>query len=101
MEIFSPRVLRALEQVNADYPWDHNAHFHRWILRQLPKRFDRALDVGSGTGDLARLLGHRADRVLGVDSDPGIVAQAHRLTSPDAPVTFTVGDALADTPAGP
>jgi hypothetical protein len=37
-------------------PWDHNAHHHRWILRQLPRRFNRAPDIGSGSGDLARLL---------------------------------------------
>ncbi|MGW9031225.1 class I SAM-dependent methyltransferase [Streptomyces sp. NPDC055722] len=101
MKILSPRVLRALEQLNAAYPWDHNAHFHRWILRQVPKRFDRALDIGSGTGDLARLLGRRANKVLGVDSDPRIVAQAQHLTPADAPVAFTVADAMTNTPAGP
>ncbi|MBW8706725.1 2-methyl-6-phytyl-1,4-hydroquinone methyltransferase [Streptomyces sp. MBT84] len=101
MKILSPRVLRALEQFNAAYPWDHNAHCHRWILRQLPKRFERALDIGSGTGDLARLLGRRANKVIGVDSDPRIVAQAQHLTSPDAPVAFTVADAMTETPSGP
>ncbi|MFI7006520.1 class I SAM-dependent methyltransferase [Streptomyces sp. NPDC050145] len=100
MKILSPRVLRALEQLNAAYPWDHNAHFHRWILRQVPKHFDRALDIGSGTGDLARLLGHRANKVLGVDSDPVIVAQARHLTPTGTPVAFTVADAMTNTPAG-
>lgn len=101
MKILSPGVLRALEHLNAAYPWDHNAHYHRWILRQLPQRFDRALDIGSGTGDLARLLGRRANKVLGVDRDPRVVAQAQHLTSPDAPVAFTVADAMTDTPSGP
>lgn len=29
-------VLRALERVLATHPWDHNAHYHRWFLRQPP-----------------------------------------------------------------
>ncbi|MFC9848554.1 class I SAM-dependent methyltransferase [Streptomyces sp. NPDC060223] len=101
MKFLSPRVLRALERFNAAYPWDHNAHYHRWILRQLPRHFERALDVGSGSGDLARLLAGRADAVKAVDSDPLITAQAQELTPSALPVTFTVADARAEFPAGP
>ncbi|MEJ8653553.1 class I SAM-dependent methyltransferase [Streptomyces sp. MS1.AVA.3] len=94
------RVLRALEQFNAAHPWDHNAHYHRWIMRQLPQRFDSALDIGSGSGDLARLLATRANEVRGIDSDPTIVSRAQSLTPVAAPVTFTVADALTGIPAG-
>jgi SAM-dependent methyltransferase len=100
MKILSPRVLRALERFNAAYPWDHNAHYHRWILRQLPRRFNRALDIGSGSGDLARLLASRAAAVKGVDSDPAITAQAQKLTPAALHLTFTVADATAEFPAG-
>jgi SAM-dependent methyltransferase len=100
MKILSPRVLRALERFNAAHPWDHNAHHHRWILRQLPKRFERALDVGSGSGDLARLLAGRATAVEGVDSDAAITARARKLTPGALPVTFTVTDAMTGLPAG-
>ncbi|MCL7495074.1 class I SAM-dependent methyltransferase [Streptomyces sp. MCA2] len=96
----SHRVLQALEQFNAAHPWDHNAHYHRWLLRQLPQRFDSALDIGSGSGDLARLLATRANEVRGIDSDPTIVSQAQRLTPAATPVTFTVADALTGIPAG-
>ena len=101
MKIFLAPVLRALEKFNAAYPWDHNAHFHRWILRQLPTRFDRALDVGSGAGDLARLLSSRASEVIGIDSDSVIVAQAQQMTPTDTPVTFVVADAMTEIPEGP
>jgi SAM-dependent methyltransferase len=100
MKILSPRVVRALERFNATYPWDHNAHYHRWILRQLPRRFNHALDIGSGSGDLARLLAGRAAAVKAVDSDPVITAQAQELTPAALPVTFTVADAVAELPAG-
>lgn len=95
------RVLGALHRFNAAHPWDHNAHYHPWILRRLPRRFGSALDVGSGSGDLARLLAARADKVLGIDSDPKITARARELTPPAAPVTFTTADALTGIPGGP
>lgn len=95
------RLRQALDRFNAAHPWDHNAHYHRWILRQLPRRFASALDVGAGSGDLARRLAARAGAVHGVDSDPEIVARARELTSTAAPVTFTVADVLTGAPAGP
>lgn len=95
------RVLQALDRFNAAHPWDHNAHYHRWILRQLPRRFGRALDVGSGTGDLARLLATRADEVRGIDSDPAVTSRARTLTPEATPVSFAVADALTGLPAGP
>ncbi|SCD48624.1 class I SAM-dependent methyltransferase [Streptomyces sp. OspMP-M43] len=95
-----PRLLRALDRFHATHPWDHNAHYHRWILRRLPGRFTGALDVGSGSGDLARLLATRAEAVHGIDIDPAIVERARERTAPGAPVTFSVGDALEDVPSG-
>ncbi|MFD3609934.1 class I SAM-dependent methyltransferase [Streptomyces atroolivaceus] len=101
MNMLSPPVLRSLERFNAAYPWDHNAHYHRWILRQLPRRCSRALDIGSGSGDLARLLAGRATAVTAVDSDPVITARARELTPAALPVTFTVADAVTAFPPGP
>src|SRR3954470_9339734 len=95
------RALAALDRFNAAHPWDHNAHYHRWLLRQLPKRCARALDVGCGTGDLARLLAGRAETVLGIDADPTIVARARGLTGAGGRVTFAAGDAPAALPPGP
>ncbi|MFE0649741.1 class I SAM-dependent methyltransferase [Streptomyces sp. NPDC059534] len=97
MATLTDSVLRALGRFNAAHPWDHNAHYHRWILRQLPSRPERALDLGCGTGDLARLLATRARTVRAVDADPAIVARARELTAPAARVTYAAEDALAAT----
>ncbi|MFD3356367.1 class I SAM-dependent methyltransferase [Streptomyces fradiae] len=99
MTVLLWRVLRTLDRFNAAHPWDHNAHYHPWIMRQLPRRFSSALDAGSGTGDLARLLATRAAAVDGVDRDPAMTARARALTPPDAPVTFTTADVLNGVPA--
>lgn len=95
------RVVQALDQFNAAHPWDHNAHYHRWISRRLPKHIGSALDVGSGSGELARLLATRATTVRGIDIDPVITAHARAVTTPGAPVCFTVGDAVTDIEPGP
>ncbi|WP_103530529.1 bifunctional 2-polyprenyl-6-hydroxyphenol methylase/3-demethylubiquinol 3-O-methyltransferase UbiG [Streptomyces sp. SM11] len=95
------RVLQAIDRFHSAHPWDHNARYHRWIMRQLPRCFDRALDIGSGSGDLARLLAARAGTVQGLDADRAIVARARELTGPGVPVMFTAGDALTETPPGP
>lgn len=101
MASLAHRLLQALDRFNAAHPWDHNAHYHRWVLRQLPHRFGSALDVGSGSGDLARLLATRADEVHGVDSDPRITSQARALTPEATAASFTVADALTGLPEGP
>ncbi|MFF0085693.1 class I SAM-dependent methyltransferase [Streptomyces canus] len=88
-------LLDALARFNDAHPWSHNAHFHPWLMRQLPRRFDRALDVGCGAGDLVRLLATRATHVHGIDSDERIIGRARELTDPDLPVTYSVADGLS------
>jgi SAM-dependent methyltransferase len=88
------RFVRWCDRWNAAHPWDHNTHHHRWLLRRLPRRLERALDVGSGTGDLVRLLRRRAHRVDGVDLDPEAVATSRRLVGTDPAVTLLHGDVM-------
>jgi SAM-dependent methyltransferase len=65
---------RWLHRVNQRHPWSHNDHFHGWILRRLPVRRRRALDVGCGAGLLLNQLRGRFDEVLGVDADAAMAA---------------------------
>jgi SAM-dependent methyltransferase len=99
--VLPSRVEDALHRFNAAHPWDHNAHYHPWLLRQLPRRFGRALDVGCGSGDLVRLLAGRGERVQGVDSDPGILRRARELTGAAAPVGYLLAEAPEGIPGGP
>ncbi|GAA2793525.1 class I SAM-dependent methyltransferase [Saccharopolyspora taberi] len=91
-------VRAAFDRFNAAHPWDHNRHYHRWILRQLPARFGRALDVGCGSGELARALAERADSVDAIDQDPEILRHAGDI--PRHNIRFRQQDARELPPGG-
>ncbi|HEY7207027.1 MAG TPA: class I SAM-dependent methyltransferase [Gaiellaceae bacterium] len=57
-----------------------------------PRRDERALDVGSGTGALALALAPHVREVVAVEIDPERVERARKLAGV-APVRFLVGDA--------
>jgi SAM-dependent methyltransferase len=48
-------------------PWNHNIHYYDIVLRSVPPVCQRALDVGCGTGFLARRLVYWSERVVGID----------------------------------
>lgn len=56
--------------------WNHNTHYHRFVLRALPKEATRALDVGCGEGDLLAELGAVVPETVGLDADAGILRSA-------------------------
>ncbi len=56
--------------------WNHNTHFHNYLLRQLPRKIDRALDVGCGLGLFAGKLAKRAELVDALDIDDAILKEA-------------------------
>lgn len=57
-------------------PFNHNDHYHRLLLRHLPKTCRTALDVGCGTGRFARRLAGRGVDVHAVDPSAAVVAHA-------------------------
>lgn len=78
--------------------WDHNAHYHGWLLRQVPPG-SRVLDVGCGTGELARRLSARGHRVDAVDRSAEMIDHAR---STESGVRWLHGDVLdPDLPLDP
>jgi SAM-dependent methyltransferase len=74
--------------------WDHNAHYHDWLRRQLPARCGHVLDVGCGSGRLACTLSTQADHVDALDRSAAMIEQARRRC-PELPnVTWLEGDLL-------
>lgn len=66
-------------------------------IRRLIPDGGSVLDVGTGAGDLPRLVARRLPRtvVTAVDLDPAVVAIARARTPASTPIRFDVGDGRA------
>lgn len=64
----------------------------RWVLRQVPRQRQRALDIGCGVGDVARLLARDFAAVDAIDLSAGMIAEARRRAAEAPSVTFAVAD---------
>ncbi|ARQ67963.1 class I SAM-dependent methyltransferase [Streptomyces marincola] len=62
-------------------PFDHNDHYHRLLLRHLPRPCGRALDVGCGTGTFARRLAGLGIDVDAIDPSAEAIAAARALSA--------------------
>ena len=89
------RAIAALNAFNAAHPWNHNERLHPWILRNLPGRRERALDVGCGRGVLLAELAVRFDAVQGTDIDAPM-REAARQRCADLPNVVVDGAQLAE-----
>ncbi|MFE3765095.1 class I SAM-dependent methyltransferase [Streptomyces sp. NPDC059104] len=56
--------------------FDHNDHYHRLLLRQVPQNCRTALDVGCGTGRFARRLAALGIEVDAFDSASEVIGAA-------------------------
>lgn len=74
--------------------WNHNAHYHSYLLNLAPSDCRLALDVGCGTGQFARLLAGRSAQVLGVDLSPVSVDMARSRSVNFSNLEFEVANVL-------
>jgi 2-polyprenyl-3-methyl-5-hydroxy-6-metoxy-1,4-benzoquinol methylase len=81
-------AVRRLDAFNRRHWWDHNAHFHAWVLRRFPAGARTAIDLGCGQGLLVSRLAERIPDVTGIDRHPGMVAAATALTTGTPGVTI-------------
>lgn len=75
--------------------WNHNSHYHRELLRAVPKPCRRALDVGCGYGEFARLLAERAEQVDALDQAREVIAQARQSSVSVANLRYIEADLVS------
>lgn len=95
-EILTQKIRRDFDQI-ALYDqegWNHNSHYHRFLLKQLPSHCENILDIGCGTGALSRLLAQRASRVVAIDLSANMIeiALARSIQHPN--IDFQNADIL-------
>ena len=74
--------------------WDHNNHYHDFLLRHLPPHFDSALDIGCGTGAFSRRLAERCDHILALDLSPQMIQLARERSSQQSNIVFEIADVM-------
>ena len=74
--------------------WNHNNHYHRFLLKQLPAPCKTVLDIGCGTGEFSRLLAQRAERVVAIDLSPNMIKVAKQRSKQVSNIDFQVADVL-------
>jgi SAM-dependent methyltransferase len=66
----------------------NSEHYQRFLLRNLPTPCDTVVEVGCGTGTLAR----RARRVVALDFSPVMIATARRRAGAHPNIEFQLAD---------
>lgn len=93
-----------ISQIQADFDrlaafsqegWNHNSHYHRFLLRHVPQHCQQALEIGCGSGSFARLLATRAEQVLALDVSPQMIRLAQERSQQYPNITFRLADALS------
>jgi ubiquinone/menaquinone biosynthesis C-methylase UbiE len=74
--------------------WNHNNHYHRFLLRHVPQPCQQALEVGC-SGAFACLLATGAEQVLALDVSPQMIRLAEVRSHQYPHITFHMADALS------
>ncbi len=72
--------------------WDHNNHYHQFLLKQIPSYNQKILDLGCGVGKFSCLLANRADRVVAIDLSPNSIAIAKQRSQQINNIDYQVAD---------
>jgi ubiquinone/menaquinone biosynthesis C-methylase UbiE len=74
--------------------WDHNAHYHEYLMRHLPRKCGRVLEIGCGAGSFSRRLARRAERVTAIDLSPQMIRLARERAKEFPNIDFVNADAM-------
>lgn len=94
---------QTLESIQSDFDriallsnesWNHNAHYHRYLMSRIPEQCQHILEIGCGTGEFSRLLAGRAERVLAIDLSSQMIRLARERSKLYQNIDFVTGDVL-------
>jgi len=94
---------QTLESIQSDFDriallsnenWNHNAHYHRYLISHIPEQCRHILEIGCGIGKFSRLLAQRAERVLAIDLSPQMIRLAKARSGLYPNIDFVKGDVM-------
>jgi 2-polyprenyl-3-methyl-5-hydroxy-6-metoxy-1,4-benzoquinol methylase len=88
------RIALASKDQGEHEGWNHNNHYHDFMLKQFPARIGSALDIGCGKGTLARRLAAQANYVLGVDLSPEMLRTAQEQSTAFPQIEYRQADVM-------
>ncbi len=97
------QAKQTLESIQADFDriallsdetWNHNAHYHSYLINQLPEGCRHILEIGCGTGKFSRLIAERAEKVLAIDLSPQMIRLARTRSKLYPNIDFIEGDVM-------
>ena len=99
-----PKIIQSdfdtLASIDGD-GWNHNNHYHSFLLEQIPPDCERALEIGCGKGAFSRCLSRHAESVLALDLSPKMIRVARQRSTEYPNIEYRVGNALTwDFPEG-
>ncbi len=74
--------------------WNHNNHYHNFLLKQLPFPCNNILDIGCGTSEFTRLLAKQAQNVVAIDLSPNAIEIAQERSREYTNIDFQVADIM-------
>ena len=72
--------------------WNHNNHYHQFLLKQLPEHSQTILDLGCGVGEFSRLLAEQAERVVALDLSPKSIEIAKQRSNLSSNIDYQIAD---------
>jgi|SRR5215467_3776353 len=76
----------------SDEDWNHNNHYHNFLLQHIPPHSGNVLEIGCGTGAFARLLAERADHVVALDLSPQMIRIARECSQHYPNIDYKIAD---------
>ncbi|HEU4509431.1 MAG TPA: class I SAM-dependent methyltransferase [Pyrinomonadaceae bacterium] len=77
-----------------DEGWTANNQYHKFLLKHVPHNCENALEIGCGTGALARLLAKRSRRVVALDLSSEMIRVARARSGRFDNLEFHLADAM-------
>jgi 2-polyprenyl-3-methyl-5-hydroxy-6-metoxy-1,4-benzoquinol methylase len=74
--------------------WNHNSHYHPFLLANLPPNCQNLLEIGCGIGTFSRTLAKRSARVTAIDLSPKMIEFAKSFSKDYANINFQLADIL-------